>query len=168
MGDFDVSFSFYLGFAVASSSCDVVSRRRAIGFVSALVHRKRGHLTASEIAGESRIRQGRRREHEKVSLFPIKLANVFRKFSLLSRSIYSVTIRLLRLFLASLGMVQGFNWAKELISESLTKEAAACGRVKQLREALLHLPSIHSDLLLRQIVNWIGQSASKTVRYNLS
>ena len=72
-------FSFYLGFAVASSSCDVVSRRRAIGFVSALVHRKRGHSTASEIAGESRFRQGRRREHEKVSLFPIKLANDFRK-----------------------------------------------------------------------------------------
>ncbi|XP_065841242.1 ubiquitin carboxyl-terminal hydrolase 9X-like isoform X2 [Oscarella lobularis] len=79
------------------------------------------------------------------------------------KSIYHVTIRLLRLFLASLGMVQAFHWAKELTSESPTKEAAACGRVEQLREALLHLPSIHSDLLLRQIVNWIGQSASKTV-----
>ncbi|XP_065840669.1 ubiquitin carboxyl-terminal hydrolase 9X-like isoform X2 [Oscarella lobularis] len=74
-------------------------------------------------------------------------------------SIYHVTIRLLRLFLASLGMVQTFHCAKELTSESPT----ACGRVEQLREALLHLPSIHSDLLLRKIVNWIGQSASKTV-----
>ncbi|XP_065840943.1 ubiquitin carboxyl-terminal hydrolase 9X-like [Oscarella lobularis] len=79
------------------------------------------------------------------------------------KSIYHLTIRLLRLFLASLGMVQAFHWAKELTSESPTKEAAACGRVEQLREALLHLPSIHLDLLLKQIVNWIGQSASKTV-----
>ncbi|XP_065840930.1 ubiquitin carboxyl-terminal hydrolase 9X-like [Oscarella lobularis] len=77
--------------------------------------------------------------------------------------IYRVTMTLLRLFLASLGMVRAFHWAKELTSESRTKEAAAWGGVEQLREALLHLPSIHSDLLLRQIVNWIGQSASKTV-----